>query len=246
MNVIHFFESDDQAHWISEIEKSDWSAGAFLARLLREGTFFRTVGPRSRVLLLADGDELISYCTYAERDDIQPTELTPWVGFVYTFPAHRGRRCAGLLFREVRRLAEAEHVSAVYLSTNHVGLYEKYGFEYLTQMTDIEGNPSRIYALRIEATKEGLPEEQYDRLGFCGVDCFSCPDYVNKICPSCRGTDWKDDPCRPVACCLEKGIALCAFCGGFPCRDMAEFYEESDGHRAAFSLMQSIRASSGQ
>ena len=171
MNVIHFFESDDQAHWIAEIEKSDWCAGAFLARLLREGTFFRAVGPRSRVLLLADGDELISYCTYAERDDIQPTALTPWVGFVYTFPAHRGRRCAGLLFREIRRLAEAEHVSAVYLSTNHVGLYEKYGFEYFAQMTDIEGNPSRIYVLRIGADAhtgskrqpEGLPRDDAER-----------------------------------------------------------------------------------
>ena len=30
--------------------------------------------------------EQISFCTYAEKDDIQPTALTPWIGFVYTFP----------------------------------------------------------------------------------------------------------------------------------------------------------------
>ena len=33
---------------------------------------------------------MISFCTFAEHDDIPDTELTPWIGFVYTFPAFRG------------------------------------------------------------------------------------------------------------------------------------------------------------
>ena len=51
--------------------------------------------------MLTDGDELISFCTYAEKDDIQPTEFTPWMGFVYTFPEHRGHHYVGLLMEEV-------------------------------------------------------------------------------------------------------------------------------------------------
>ena len=149
MEVISFYESDRQEHWLAEIRKSDWSSGAFLNELLSRGTFFRTVGEDSKVLLLTDGSELISYCTYAQKDDIQPTELTPWMGFVYTFPRHRGHRYVGLLFAEIERLAEAEQVSEVYISTNHVGLYEKYGCEYRTQLKDIEGNLSRIYVKKI-------------------------------------------------------------------------------------------------
>ena len=101
------------------------------------------------MLLLTDGEELISFCTYAKYDDIQPTELTPWMGFVFTFPEHRGHRYVGLLFEEIERLAREEHVPAVYISTGHVGLYEKYGCDYLTQMTDIAGNPSRVYVKKI-------------------------------------------------------------------------------------------------
>lgn len=149
MEVISFYESDRQEHWLAEIRKSDWSAGAFLYELLSRGAFFRTVGEDSKVLLLTDGSELISYCTYAEKDDIQPTELTPWMGFVYTFPRHRGHRYVGLLFAEIERLAEAEQVSEVYISANHVGLYEKYGCEYRTQLKDIGGNLSRIYVKKI-------------------------------------------------------------------------------------------------
>lgn len=149
MEVIHFFESNRQRHWLDEIQRSDWRAGPFLARLLRDGTFFDAVGENSRVLLLTDGDELVSYCTYTEKDDIQPTELTPWIGFVYTFPQHRGHRYAGRLFAEIERLANEEGVDEVYLSTNHTGLYEKYGFTYKTVLTDLDGNPSRVYSKQI-------------------------------------------------------------------------------------------------
>ena len=103
------------------------------------------MGAHSDVLLLTEGDNLISHCTFAERDDIQPTDLTSWVGFVYTFPQYRGNRYAGLLFKEVERLAKEQGFPAVYLSTNHTGLYEKYGFTFLTQMLDMDGEPSRIY-----------------------------------------------------------------------------------------------------
>ena len=117
MQVIDYFESSRQAHWLKEIKRSDWRAGAFLYELLRKGTFFDTAGAKSKVLLLTEGDELISFCIYAEKDNIQPTELTPWMGFVYTFPEHRGHRYAGKLIEEIERIAKEDGTPAVYLST---------------------------------------------------------------------------------------------------------------------------------
>lgn len=149
MKVIDYFESGRREHWLGEIGKSDWGAGAFLHELLSRGTFFDAVGEGSKVLLLTEGDELVSFCTYAKWDDIQPTELSPWVGFVYTFPEHRGRRRAGLLFEEAERLARAEGVSKIYVSTNHTGLYEKYGFTFMAEMRDMDGEPSRVYVKNI-------------------------------------------------------------------------------------------------
>ena len=150
MQVNNYFEIDNKEQWINEIERSDWRAGAFLGRLLRNDEFFDAVGKDSRVILLTEGDELISYCTLAEKDDIQPTDLTPWVGFVYTFPEHRGHRYAGLLFDEVERLAKEWQVTDVYLSTNHIGLYEKYGWEFFDMMDDMDGEPSRVYVKKIK------------------------------------------------------------------------------------------------
>ena len=71
------------------------------------------------------------------------------MGFVYTFPAHRGHRYAGLLFDEAERLAKEEGVREVYLSTNHIGLYEKYGFTFMTMLDDMDGKPTKVYVKRI-------------------------------------------------------------------------------------------------
>ena len=149
MKVINYFDSDRKSHWLNEIKKGDWRAAKFLHELLSNGTFFDAAGENSKVLLLTDGDDLISFCTYSEKDDIQPTELTPWMGFVYTFPEHRGHHYVGLLMDEVERLAIKDGVSEVYISTNEIGLYEKYGCEFKTEMRDMYEEPSRVYVKKI-------------------------------------------------------------------------------------------------
>lgn len=149
MRVIEYFTCDRPAYWLEQIKKSDWGAGQYLYELLSEDKFRDAVGEKARVLLLTDGDTLVSFCSYAEKDDIQPTELTPWIGFVYTFPQYRGRRLVGKLFAEIKKLAEAEQVHDIYISTNHEGLYEKYGCEFYQMMKDMDGEPSRVYRMHV-------------------------------------------------------------------------------------------------
>ncbi|MBR5095485.1 MAG: GNAT family N-acetyltransferase, partial [Treponema sp.] len=108
-------------------------------------TFFEKVGDGSRVLLLTEGEKLVAFSTYAKMDEIQPTVLFPWLGFVYTFPEYRGHRYAGLLFKEAERLAREEGKSALYVSTDHIGLYEKYGFAFREEAQSIYSESARVY-----------------------------------------------------------------------------------------------------
>lgn len=39
MQVVNYFESNRQEHWLEEIKRSDWSAGAFLSDLISKGMF---------------------------------------------------------------------------------------------------------------------------------------------------------------------------------------------------------------
>lgn len=145
MEIINYFESTNKVHWLAALSKSDWGAAAFLRDLIKTDRLFRLVGDGARLLLLVDGTRLISFCTLAPRDDIQPTTLAPWIGFVYTFPAYRGHRYAGKLLSHAETLAKKDGAKQVYISTTHEGLYEKYGYSFRAVMQDIHGDSSRVY-----------------------------------------------------------------------------------------------------
>lgn len=149
MKVINYFESDNQKHWLEEIGKSDWSAGKYLYEILSENKLEELVGENAKVLMLVDEDKLISFCTFAKYDEIQPTELTPWIGFVYTFPEYRGNHYFGLIADEAEKLAREISASKIHISTDAVGLYEKYGYEFYQIMKNIHGEDCRIYVKRI-------------------------------------------------------------------------------------------------
>lgn len=145
MNIIEYFSTDNKEYWLSKIKESDWGAGQFLYELLKNQKLKEYVGENTKVLMLVDGENLISFCTFADKDDIQPTELTPWIGWVYTFPHYRGHRYVGKLLSYAEALAKTDGINSIYISTNHNGLYEKYGYEFFEMMKDMHGEDSRVY-----------------------------------------------------------------------------------------------------
>lgn len=150
MKVFNFYESDNKEYWLNEIGKSDWSAGKALFEYLRDDKLKGLIGDNARVMLLADdNNKLISFCTYAELDEIQPTDLTPWIGFAYTFPEYRGNRYLGILFDEIEKLANEEGYTNMHISTDAVGLYEKYGYEFYQMMRSVYDEDCRIYIKKL-------------------------------------------------------------------------------------------------
>lgn len=151
MKIIEYFTANDKAHWLEEIAKADWGAAKFLHQLLSEGKLKETVGDSALVPLLTDGEKLVSFCTLAPLDDVQPTELSPWIGFVYTAPEYRGHHYAGKLLKWAENSTTNKGNEAVYISTNHIGLYEKYGYEFFKTAKSIDGEETRIYRKELSA-----------------------------------------------------------------------------------------------
>ena len=149
MKIINFFEAENKEYYIKKIANSDWGAGQYLAYLLKENKFFELVGEKSRILMLLDGENLVSFCTLAEKDDVQPTDLAPWIGWIYTFPTYRGKRMAGKLLEHAENLAKQDGATHTHISTNHIGLYEKYGYEFYMNALDVEGEETRVYRKKI-------------------------------------------------------------------------------------------------
>lgn len=149
MEIKEYFGSGSQDHWLKQIGRSEWGAGQFLYEQLRDGRLKELLGESARIFLLTEGEELISFCSYAEQDDIPAPGLSPWVGFVYTFPEHRGKRCMGKLLEHACAVAKAEGHEYIYISTREEGLYEKYGCTFWKTMKDVHGEESRVFRMRI-------------------------------------------------------------------------------------------------
>ena len=145
MKIIDYYTTQNKEYWLEQIAKSDWGAGQYLVSLIKEEKLKELCGRSTQVLLLTEQDNLLAFCTLAEKDDIPNTELTPWVGFVYTFPRYRNRGYMGLLLDYAQQQAVAQGSGALYISTNHVGLYEKYGYSFLCELSDMGGEASRVY-----------------------------------------------------------------------------------------------------
>ena len=145
MEIINYFENDQQEKLQEALLACDWNAARFLVDLLKKGTFFEMLGGWGKLLLLLDGEELISFATLTGQDSVRDETLTPWIGFVFTKPQHRGHRYAGLLLNKAESLAKELGYGQIYLGTDHIGLYEKYGYVYRDNRLDYWGEDTRIY-----------------------------------------------------------------------------------------------------
>jgi len=145
MKIVDFFKTEQQDILIAKIAEGEWRAAKFLAKLLRESTFQKTLGGGT-VYLLMEGENIVSFVTLTQQDCITDETLYPWLGFFFTFPEYRGNRYGGKLLAYAAEEARKQGYQKVYLATDHIGLYEKYGFTYLENRIDVYGEDSRIYA----------------------------------------------------------------------------------------------------
>ncbi len=93
---------------------------------------------------------LAAFVSLARNDEVDITlegreAWTPWVGCVFTYPEYRGQRISEKLIALAEEYAVKEfNAEYTYISTDHIGLYEKYGYEFFTQCGTIWGESTRV------------------------------------------------------------------------------------------------------
>ena len=99
--------------------------------------------------LCLDGERIVGGLGIIENDFHDRRNLSPNVCAVYTEEACRGRGIAGRLLELAAEDMRRRGVSPLYLVTDHIGFYERYGWEFLC-MVQSDGEPqmSRMYIHR--------------------------------------------------------------------------------------------------
>ena len=99
--------------------------------------------------LCLDGDSIVGGLGVIANDFHDRKDLSPNICAVYTEKEHRGRGIAGQLLNMAVEDCRIKGISPLYLVTDHIGFYERYGWEFLcTVQSDGEPEPSRMYIHR--------------------------------------------------------------------------------------------------
>ena len=99
--------------------------------------------------LLMQEDEIIGGAGLVTNDFISRGDLYPWLCALHIEEKHRGNAHAVLLMDRIKEDTKRFGYKHLYLSTEHVGYYEKYGFTYIGDGYHPWGETSRIYEIAV-------------------------------------------------------------------------------------------------
>ena len=99
--------------------------------------------------LCLDEENIIAGMGVIENDFHNRKDLTPNVCAVYTEEQYRCQGIAGKLLNMVVADMKLKGISPIYLVTDHVGFYERYGWEFLCLVQEEDGaKMTRMYVHR--------------------------------------------------------------------------------------------------
>ena len=103
--------------------------------------------PLPQWYLLEKEEKIIGCAGLITNDFISRMDLYPWVCAIYIDELHRGNAYGSLLLNQAKQDATEAGFDNLYLCTDHVGYYEKYGYKYVAQGYHPWNEESRIYEI---------------------------------------------------------------------------------------------------
>lgn len=101
--------------------------------------------PLPRFFLLLEGDGIIGCYALITNDFVSRHDLFPWFACLYVEEERRGEELGRLLIEHAEKEARAAGFTELYLTTDHEGYYERYGWRRIEDGFEPDGTRTRIY-----------------------------------------------------------------------------------------------------
>ena len=97
----------------------------------------------------AERDKIIGFCTFLETDYYPENCYFPWISSIFVDEEYRGNRISEKLIQSAINNARMFGFDKVYIPSNIIGLYEKYGFRKIDELKNYDGEIDNIFMKEI-------------------------------------------------------------------------------------------------
>jgi len=142
MEIKAIFQTDELWQKLIDYGKNcSWKAGPYFAKQMEENKFTEW----ERVFTAIDDNNIAGYCTFVKNDCIPDVNYTPYISCIFVGEQYRGKRLSEKMILTVMEYAKKNNFNEVYIVSNHINLYEKYGFIKIDERKDYWNNDEKIY-----------------------------------------------------------------------------------------------------
>lgn len=96
-------------------------------------------------LILLDDDKLLGFVSIFPTDGKERLDLTPWYATMYVKEEYRGLGYSKILNEAILKEAKKRSFKKIYLKTDLINYYEKFGFTYLEDLS----NGEKLYFINL-------------------------------------------------------------------------------------------------
>ncbi|PNH78492.1 GNAT family N-acetyltransferase [Vibrio diazotrophicus] len=106
--------------------------------------------------VLVHQEQIVGCYGLIVNDFISRHDLFPWFSSLFVEIEHRGKNLSETLFKHASCRAEAMGYRSLYLTTEHEGFYEKFGWKRVSDGYDPSGLRARIYRMPLASTIQSV------------------------------------------------------------------------------------------
>ena len=122
-----------------------WVAGKHLADMMESNSFTEW----ESVFAAISENKIVGFCTFLKTDYYPENRYSPWISSIFVDEAYRGCRISRKMIETVIAYAKEQGFSKVFIPSDMIGFYEKYGFEKIDELRNYSDEFDSIFAKEI-------------------------------------------------------------------------------------------------
>ena len=129
------------------VEQCSWTdAKDHIAEIIRNGEF---TDWETMFAAILDG-KIVGMASVMKTDYYPLPEIYPWISCIFVSEEYRGRKISGSLIEYANRYLKQNGFSKSYIPCEFSGLYEQFGYSFVTEIVNYGGGTDRLYMRELD------------------------------------------------------------------------------------------------